>query len=96
MDECASSPCQNGGNCSDGVNEYTCGCLAGYTGDECETSETEFTYICRFYRRVFVLQTLTNASPFHARMAATVLMGSPVIRATAFPAIPVTTAKRVC
>ena len=42
-----------------------------------------------------MLQTLMNASPFHARMAATVLMGSPVIRATAFPVIPVLTAKQV-
>ena len=43
-----------------------------------------------------MFQILMNASPFHVRMAATVLMGSPVIRATAFPVIPVITAKRVC
>ena len=38
VDECASSPCQNGGNCNDGVNGYTCVCVDGYEGDTCETS----------------------------------------------------------
>ena len=37
-----------------------------------------------------------NVSLFHVRMAAAVVIGSPVIRAAAFPVIPVTTAKRVC
>ena len=39
IDECASSPCQNGGTCVDGVNEYSCTCAAGYTGTNCETSK---------------------------------------------------------
>ena len=39
MNECASSPCQNGGNCTDGVNGYTCVCVDGYEGDTCETSK---------------------------------------------------------
>ncbi len=37
-DECASNPCQNGAVCSDGVNQYTCACVAGYEGIHCETS----------------------------------------------------------
>ena len=36
IDECASSPCQNGGTCSDGVNKYTCTCADGFNGDNCE------------------------------------------------------------
>ena len=35
VDECGSSPCQNG-NCTDGVNGYTCNCFDGYTGNNCE------------------------------------------------------------
>ena len=36
-----------------------------------------------------------NACRFHVKMEATVLTGSPNIRANAFPVIPVITAKRV-
>ena len=36
--ECSSSPCTNGGVCSDGVNKYTCSCAAGYEGTNCDTS----------------------------------------------------------
>ena len=32
IDECSSSPCQNGATCVDNVNGYTCECLPGYTG----------------------------------------------------------------
>ena len=37
INECDSSPCQNGGTCTDNVNGYTCDCVAGYTGTECQT-----------------------------------------------------------
>lgn len=37
INECASQPCLNGGACTDGVNEYTCNCLAGWTGVNCGT-----------------------------------------------------------
>ena len=37
IDECASSPCVNGGGvCVDGVNRYTCNCNSGRTGVHCE------------------------------------------------------------
>ena len=48
IDECASSPCKNGGTCidlnaewtdsSDFTVGYACQCMAGYTGNQCETS----------------------------------------------------------
>ena len=34
--ECSSSPCGNGGACTDAVNSYTCSCVAGYGGTYCE------------------------------------------------------------
>ena len=39
INECGSSPCQNGGTCVDGVNQYTCTCAAGYEGTLCQTSK---------------------------------------------------------
>ena len=36
-DECNPNPCKNGGSCTPHVNDYTCGCVPGYTGDNCET-----------------------------------------------------------
>jgi len=35
IDECESSPCQNGGVCTDKVNAFECDCAAGYTGRLC-------------------------------------------------------------
>ena len=39
IDECDSSPCQNGGTCHNGQNLYTCTCLPGWTGQNCEIGE---------------------------------------------------------
>ena len=36
IDECDSSPCQNGGTCQDRVNGYVCTCKLGYIGANCE------------------------------------------------------------
>ena len=36
IDDCATSPCQNGGSCTDQVNGYTCNCVGGYDGTNCE------------------------------------------------------------
>ena len=38
INECASNPCQNGGACVDGVASYTCNCLTGFSGAECQES----------------------------------------------------------
>ena len=38
---CASSPCQNGGVCSDHVSGFNCSCAQGYSGIRCETNINE-------------------------------------------------------
>ena len=40
VNECASSPCQNGGTCVDGVNGYYCNCPTNYGGTNCEVEES--------------------------------------------------------
>ena len=39
INECTSTPCQNGATCIDGVNLFTCNCVPGYTGTKCQTSQ---------------------------------------------------------
>lgn len=39
IDECADNPCQYGGNCTDGINNYSCSCVPGYTGINCSTGK---------------------------------------------------------
>ncbi|KAJ8379598.1 hypothetical protein SKAU_G00003760 [Synaphobranchus kaupii] len=41
IDECESSPCQNGATCEDMINSYKCICSAGYTGADCEVDIDE-------------------------------------------------------
>ncbi|XP_058689952.1 coagulation factor X-like isoform X1 [Poecile atricapillus] len=34
--QCSSNPCHYGGHCKDGIGSYTCTCLDGYQGKNCE------------------------------------------------------------
>ena len=36
---CENNPCKNG-NCSEGFGTYICHCVAGYTGQDCETGRS--------------------------------------------------------
>ena len=36
IDDCASNPCENYGQCVDSINAYFCMCLPGFTGENCE------------------------------------------------------------
>ena len=44
INECSSNPCMNGATCTDAVNSYTCACVAGYTGLNCETGQFTIIY----------------------------------------------------
>ncbi|XP_022778087.1 versican core protein-like, partial [Stylophora pistillata] len=35
VNDCDLNPCENGAICVDGVNDYTCTCMAGYDGKNC-------------------------------------------------------------
>ncbi|XP_070566519.1 uncharacterized protein [Ptychodera flava] len=41
IDECSSSPCQNGGTCVDGIASYSCQCGPDFIGTNCETCVPE-------------------------------------------------------
>lgn len=44
IDECASSPCLNGGRCQDEVNGFQCLCLAGFSGNLCQVRHGSHHY----------------------------------------------------
>ena len=39
INECNSNPCENNGNCTDGMNGYSCECVSGFNGSKCEISK---------------------------------------------------------
>ena len=39
IDDCSPDPCLNGATCVDGVNSFTCTCVVGYMGTNCETGK---------------------------------------------------------
>ena len=41
INECHSSPCQNGGICIDQVNGYACVCMTGYNGTVCTMNKND-------------------------------------------------------
>ena len=49
IDNCLTNPCLHGGNCIDGLNNFTCQCQYGYAGVRCETGKWN-----TLYRLIFV------------------------------------------
>ena len=46
IDDCAFGFCFNNGTCIDGLDMYTCACVVGFTGLNCETGK--YWYILNF------------------------------------------------
>uniref|UniRef100_A0A667XK44 Coagulation factor IX n=1 Tax=Myripristis murdjan TaxID=586833 RepID=A0A667XK44_9TELE len=47
-DQCKSGPCQNQGTCKDHLGSYTCLCLPGFTGRNCEIGKQKSSRRCDF------------------------------------------------
>ena len=41
INDCYSDLCENGANCTDEVNNYTCTCLAGYEDPNCSIGKLD-------------------------------------------------------
>ena len=70
IDECASSPCTNGGLCSDQLNGFRCLCDPGYTGELCRISKWQNkTYFYAFKINYFVSQYVKLAKRYKGEVS---------------------------
>ena len=46
INECSSSPCQNGATCENQEAAYSCSCVPGYIGANCETGKNIYKLLC--------------------------------------------------
>ena len=47
--ECVPDPCENGGQCVNGLGQYLCDCPTQYTGIDCERSKYQYNIIVMLY-----------------------------------------------
>ena len=57
VNDCMGNPCNNGGNCTDGIATYTCTCPNGFRGSDCETSisNDSFHFYCNTMTRIVAI-----------------------------------------
>ena len=46
--ECYSRPCQHGSTCNDLINDYSCTCLPGFIGKDCEHGNYLYFNYCLY------------------------------------------------
>ena len=60
IDNCASSPCQNGASCNNGVAAYSCICEIGFTETSCQNGTFHKTfYSCLIFEYEGVSKVIT-------------------------------------
>lgn len=40
IDDCVGTPCSNGGTCVDGIQDFSCTCATGFTGEFCDDGKS--------------------------------------------------------
>ena len=40
LNKCIPNPCRNGATCVRAINSYSCQCVAGYSGQDCQSSKS--------------------------------------------------------
>ena len=63
VNECTSNPCENGGTCTNGQNHFTCRCVDGWTGVDCNTSKG-ISYVGVLHQHGLLLIVALNSSAF--------------------------------
>ena len=58
IDECSSTPCQNGASCIDQVNSFSCNCTDGHEGTRCEIGKLDY-FLTRLIYFVHTVQHST-------------------------------------
>jgi len=64
IDDCVPDPCQNGGTCTDLVDDFECICSAGFQGKRCQHEGTKFQLItgaCNVVHGLDLLMQQINA-----------------------------------
>lgn len=65
ISECASNPCQNGGTCVEGVNQYKCTCPQNWSGSHCQHQTQTGWYHRLFVSFVFECQSRLRYATLH-------------------------------
>ena len=54
INECLRKPCLNGGSCTDQFNKYSCTCMPGYRGFNCQTGQLKYSsgVFCLFSQQI--------------------------------------------